>query len=71
MSAHFETLTSYLNHYPDSSRDELRVICIKELDNIVKENRSFLQNLVNFDLMNELKKYMIGKFSINFGSNFM
>lgn len=65
------TLTSYIQNCVDpQKRERIRQDCINELNNIIKSNRAFIQNLITYDLMNELKEFAIIRFSEFYGANF-
>ena len=66
-----ETLTTYIaKYFPLEIKVSLKKKYQDELRSILKSNRGFIQNLINFDLMAELKNYIGYKFAEKYGPNF-
>ena len=70
-STNIDTLTTYMaKYFQQPIKESLKTKYENELKTILKSNRCLIANLINFDLMAELKNYIGNKFVEKYGLNF-
>ena len=70
-AANIDTLTTYIAKYLQQPvKESLKEKYENELKAILKSNWGLIANLINFDLVAELKNYIGHKFVEKFGPNF-